>query len=237
MKNAQVDHLVVVADSLAQGVAWCEDTLGITPGPGGEHPLMGTHNRLFSVAGTAFPRAYFEIIAIQPGVAPLRAAGRQRWFDMDDRELQARVASEGPQLVHFVASVPGVVSAVKALATQGLDRGSVVEASRQTATGLLSWRITVRDDGQRLFYGTLPTLIQWGEAGEDPAQATHPLDAMPASGVTLQALQVRHPRPEQLQAAYAAIGLTGVGVTQGPPSLHATLQTPRGLVTLESKGI
>jgi hypothetical protein len=237
VSRAQVDHLVVVAGSLAQGVAWCEETLGITPGPGGEHPLMGTHNRLFSVAGPAFPRAYFEIIAIQPGATPLRAAGTHRWFDMDDRELQGRVASEGPQLVHFVASVPGVVSAVKALAALGLDRGSVLEVSRQTATALLQWRITVRDDGQRLFYGGLPTLIQWGEAGEDPARAAHPLDAMPASGVTLQALQVSHPRPDKLQAAYAAIGLAGVTVTQGAPNLRATLQTPRGLVTLESKGV
>lgn len=237
MSRAQVDHLVVVADSLAQGVVWCEETLGVTPGPGGEHPLMGTHNRLFSVAGPAFPRAYFEIIAIQPGVTPLRAAGTQRWFDMDDRELQARVASEGPQLVHFVASVPGVVSAVKALAALGLDRGSVLEVSRQTATALLQWRITVRDDGQRLLYGGLPTLIQWGEAGEDPARAAHPMDAMPASGVTLQALQVSHPRPGKLQAAHAAIGLAGVTVTQGAPNLLATLQTPRGLVTLESKGV
>ena len=237
MSHAQVDHLVVVADSLDQGVAWCEETLGITPGPGGEHPLMGTHNRLFSVAGPAFPRAYFEIIAIQPGVTPRRAPGTHRWFDMDDRELQARVASEGPQLVHFVASVPGVVSAVKALAALGLDRGSVLEVSRQTATAPLQWRITVRDDGQRLFYGGLPTLIQWGEAGEDPARAAHPLDAMPASSVTLETLQVSHPQPDKLQVAHAAIGLAGVTVTQGAPNLLATLQTPRGLVTLESKGI
>lgn len=237
MKQAQVDHLVVVAASLDQGVAWCEETLGITPGPGGEHPLMGTHNRLFSVAGPAFPRAYFEIIAIQPGVTPRRADGTHRWFDMDDRELQALVTREGPQLVHFVASVPGVLTAVKALAALGLDRGSVLEASRQTATALLQWRITVRDDGQRLFYGGLPTLIQWGEAGEDPARAAHPLDAMAPSGVTLQALQVRHPRPDKLQAAHAAIGLAGVAVTPGAPNLIATLQTPRGLVMLESKGV
>jgi hypothetical protein len=237
VNRARVDHLVVVAASLDQGVAWCEDTLGITPGPGGEHPLMGTHNRLFSVAGPAFPRAYFEIIAIQPGATPLRAAGTHRWFDMDDRALQAQVARDGPQLVHFVASVPGVLTAVKALAALGLDRGAVVAASRQTAAALLQWRITVRDDGQRLFYGGLPTLIQWGEAGEDPAHAAHPLDAMPASGVTLEALQIHHPRPDKLQAAHAAIGLAGVTVSQGAPNLLATLQTPRGLVTLESKGI
>ena len=237
MITAQVDHLVVVAASLEEGVTWCQRVLGITPGPGGEHPLMGTHNRLFSVASAAFPRTYFEIIAIQPGVTPTRPAGKHRWFDMDDPLLRARVASDGPQLLHFVASVAGVVSAVKSLAAQGLDRGAVVAASRQTAAGLLSWRITVRNDGQRLFYGTLPTLIQWGEAREDPAQAAHPLDAMPASGVTLEALQARHPRPEQLQAAYAAIGLAGVAVSAGTPRLTATLNTPRGRVQIESCGI
>ena len=48
--RSRIDHLVVAASSLDQGVAWCEATLGVTPGPGGEHPLMGTHNRLLRVA-------------------------------------------------------------------------------------------------------------------------------------------------------------------------------------------
>lgn len=235
--KAQVDHLVVMAASLQQGTQWCEATLGITPGPGGEHPLMGTHNRLFSAAGPAFPRAYVEIIAIQPGAKPSRAPDTQRWFDMDDPQLQARVAKDGPQLIAFVASVSGVVSAVKALAALGLDRGDVLEASRQTATTLLKWRITVRGDGQRLFYGGLPTLIEWGDAAQDPAHATHPLDAMAPSGVTLETLQVSHPRPNTLQAAHTAIGLAGLDLKRGTPNLTATLQTPRGRLTLESKGI
>ena len=55
-----------MAASLAEGVAWCEATLGVTPGPGGEHPLMGTHNRLLRIATADFPHAYLEIIAINP---------------------------------------------------------------------------------------------------------------------------------------------------------------------------
>jgi hypothetical protein len=31
----QLDHLVVAARTLDEGVAWCEATLGVTPGPGG----------------------------------------------------------------------------------------------------------------------------------------------------------------------------------------------------------
>ena len=236
-----IDHLVVAAASLADGVAWCEKALGVTPGPGGEHPLMGTHNRLINVSGPAWPRAYLEIIAIELGVTPTLANGKKRWFDLDDTVLQARIAKDGPQLIHFVVSVPDVMVALKALAARGLDRGEAVQASRQSASGQLTWRITVRDDGQRLFYGGLPTLIQWvdnARGAQRAAAPVHPVDGMPASGVTLESLQVSHPRPESLVDAYAGIGLTDTGllkVSKGPPNLCATLMTPLGRVRLESK--
>ena len=55
--NTQLDHLIVAAATLAEGVAWCEDMLGVTPGPGGQHPLMGTHNRLLKIATAQHPDA------------------------------------------------------------------------------------------------------------------------------------------------------------------------------------
>ena len=90
-----LDHLVVMADSLAQGVAWCEATLGLTPAPGGAHALFGTHNRLLAIGSPAWPQAYLEIIAIDPAVAPRPV--RRRWFDMDDAALQAAVRAHGPR--------------------------------------------------------------------------------------------------------------------------------------------
>ena len=39
-----VDHLVVAADSLAEGAEWVTDRLGVPTEPGGEHPAFGTHN-------------------------------------------------------------------------------------------------------------------------------------------------------------------------------------------------
>jgi hypothetical protein len=224
-----VDHLVVAAASLDEGVHWCENTLGITPGPGGEHPLMGTHNRLFSIASDGFPAAYLEIIAINSIASSARTAWARRWFDLDDPELQAQIGKSGPRLVHFVARTPHAEAGVRALGRLGLDRGDVLQASRPTAQGLLSWKITVRPDGQRLFYGALPTLIEWGDS--------HPTHTMRPSGVTLQALVATHPRAEALRTAYTAIGLAGVDAQPGPPNLIATLQTPRGSVALESRGI
>lgn len=221
---AQVDHLVVAAQSLDQGVQWCEATLGVTPRPGGEHPLMGTHNRVLRLSTAGYPRAYLEIIAINPQAPP---PGRSRWFDLDNPELQQAVHGQ-PRLVHFVARTGDAASALKALHSLGIERGPLVNAERQTAEGLLRWQISVRADGQRLFYGALPTLIQWEDI--------HPADTMPDSGLTLQSLHASHPRQEDLQAAHRAIGLSGVTVEQGPPNLVATLTTPKGIVTLESAG-
>ncbi len=218
--NAQLDHLVVAAATLDEGVAWCDATLGITPGPGGQHALMGTHNRLFSIASADFPLAYFEIIAVDPQ-AP--APARRRWFDLDDEALQTRLRAQGPQLVHWVVRVADASAAVTALQAQGLDRGEVIAASRPTPQGLLQWQITVRPDGQRLCDGLLPTLIQWGNV--------HPAAAMPASGITLAALELQHPQARELAAGLQAIGLAPP-VRPGPACLRICLQTPRGSVEI-----
>ena len=225
--KAQIDHLVIAANTLEEGVAWCKRTLGITPGPGGEHPLMGTHNRLFSIATAQYPTAYFEIIAINKEADCARKPGDKRWFDLDNETLQSSLKQNGPQLIHFVASTPRALPAIEALASLGIDRGELLVASRMTTHGLLSWKMTVRGDGQRLMHGTLPTLIEWGNV--------HPTHHMAASGVTLQSLTASLPDADGLRAAYTAINLQIVAVKKDQPNLIATLHTPRGLVTLESR--
>ena len=225
---ATLDHLVVLAPSLSSGVAWAEATLGVTPGPGGEHPLMGTHNRLLRLSnGEGHPgSAYLEIIAINPAATPALSAPARRWFDMDDPTLRERVAQTGPQLVHWVARVPALAAALQAWQQLGINRGEARAASRPTPGGLLQWQISLRPDGQRLFDGCLPTLIEWGQH--------HPSTTMADSGLTLQSLKLQHPQAAQLQSACDAIGLNAVVITDGPARLSAQLGTPRGPLTLHS---
>lgn len=226
---ARMDHLVVLARDLATGVEWCERTLGVTPAAGGEHPLMGTHNRLLNISSTAHPRAYLEVIAVNPQGTKTLPASDRRWFEMDDAALQQQVAEHGPQLIHWVAAVPDVAASLAALATLGVNRGRAITASRPTPQGLLQWQITIRPDGQRLWDGCLPTLIEWG--------AVHPCDHLPASGVQLQSLQLQHPDAHALRAACDAAGLRDVATpTEGPaPQLLAQLLTPRGALPLQSR--
>ena len=227
--TAVLDHLVIAARTLDEGVAWCEATLGVSPGPGGKHALMGTHNRLCSIASAEFPQAYLEIIAIESGAAHARPTGASRWFDLDSAVMQTQLVKTGPQLIHFVARTPDARASVRALAALQIDRGELIQASRTTPQGLLRWKIAVRPDGQRLFYGALPTLIEWGDV--------HPAASMVGSGLQLQSLRATHPQSDKLRAACSAVGLSGFEIAHGAPNLLATLQTPRGLVTLESRGV
>ena len=78
--------------------------------------------------------------------------------------------------------------------------------------------------GQLLAGGALPTLLDWG-------RTAHPTSSMAKPGVALQALTVRGLTPAAIQA------LESLGVahaTDAGPALSATLDTPRGRVTLIS---
>jgi hypothetical protein len=221
-----IDHLVIAAATLADGVAWCEQTLGVSPGPGGAHPLFGTHNRLLRLHTDAGQACYLEIIAIDPTATPQRAAPLARWFDLDQPELRARLREQGPQLVHWVLRVPDIRATLAAWQGLGIDRGPALTASRPTPQGLLQWRISVRDDGQRLMGGALPTLIEWGDV--------HPCDAMPDSGLTLSAFTLHAPDTTALQSALAAAKLNNPAVQlhSAPAGLSARLRTPRGDITV-----
>jgi Glyoxalase-like domain len=190
-------------------VRWCEATLGIAPGPGGTHPLMGTHNRLFSISNQRFANVFFEIIAIDPSApSPVRA----RWFGLDEIDLAG-----GPRLIHWVARCEAIDDELAAMRALDLDGGRSIEATR----GDLRWRIAVRDDGRLLAQGACPTLIEWGAT-------RHPAASMPASGVVLEALQVRG-LPAHVALPDGVDRLGGAG-----PAITVRLSTPRGAVHLSS---
>lgn len=217
--TTRIDHIVVAAQSLGQGVAWCEATFGIVPGPGGVHTRMGTHNRLFRVASEACPDAYFEIIAIDPAAPP---PGRPRWFGLDEPSLQAAVARE-PVLLNVVARTPILEMQRWGLINVGFHPGEPLAFERASPAGLLRWRMLVRDDGRLLWGGAGPTLIEW--QGEP-----HPATAMPDSGVVLTGLELAGVPPR------AADVLKLRGATVRPEAqgyaLRAHFSSPRGPVTL-----
>jgi len=209
---ATLDHLVVAAATLADGIEYFAEVTGAVAHPGGKHVAMGTHNALLRLG----ERIYLEIIAIDPAAAkPARA----RWFGLDNIALQAELA-ERPRLVHWVARTADIGRAV---ARCPIALGAVHPMAR----GDYRWRITIPDDGKLPGKGVLPSLIQWDVA-------LHPADALPRSGISIAGLAAAHPDPAEIRGVLATLDLGDVlPVTYDREARFAAmLRTPRGIVTL-----
>lgn len=139
--SAGFDHLVIAAQTLAEGEAHLSDLLGATPEPGGKHGFMGTHNRLWRLGA----REYLELIAIDPDA---ETPPYPRWFGLDG-------FSGPPRLVAWVMRQHPLVA----------PAGSrIMQATR----GDLCWRIGIPDSGISAHDGIAPLRIDWG-GGPHPA--------------------------------------------------------------------
>ena len=198
----RLDHLAVSARSLDEGVAALEAALGVTMAGGGQHPAMGTHNRLLSLGDL-----YLEVIAVDPA-AP--APDRPRWFDLDR-------FTGPPRLTTWIAAT-GDMDAVLAKGPPGW--GSPMALAR----GDYRWQMAVPQDGRLPFDGTCPALIQWHGT-------LHPAAALPDLGLRLNRLTVTHPKAPALRAALGLTD-PRLHFTAGPPGLEAVIDTANGPVTL-----
>lgn len=172
----EIDHIVFACPSLDTGAQWLEDKIGARLASGGQHPEMGTHNRLLKLG----ERLYLELIAIDPS---LPAPQRPRWFSLGDPHILGSPEAE-PRFIAWVARCKGI-SAYSGRSSTPF--GAVMEMSR----GAFAWSIAVPQDGALLEEGIVPYLIEWH--GEN-----HPADMLPASGVSLKAFALRHPEPEKI---------------------------------------
>lgn len=228
--NNQLDHIVIGAATLEQGVAWCEATLGVAAGPGGEHLHMGTHNRLLRLSSDAYPAAYLEIIAIAPHLAAPTA--QPRWFDLDNDAVQHSLQSRGPQLLHWVAQTTDMAAACAATEALGVSLGQPQPVSRMTPRGLLAWSFSVSPTGQRPMHGALPHLIQWADGS--------PVVHMPPSALSIASVTIGG-APDSIDTriqCVTALQLPGIQVagagTDHTPALQVQLNTPAGLVRLDT---
>jgi len=203
-----LDHLAIAATSMED--RRLDELLGVDLSPGGKHVLMGTHNRLLRLG----PTSYLELIAIDPA-AP--APAHPRWFELDEPTMKARLA-EGPRLVHWVAHVD-----TTELAALPIDVGPWEQFQR----GDLSWQLTVRPDGTMPADGVVPSLICW------PGSA-HPAARLPEVGVTIEGLELEHPRAVDVQRQLDLLGLDVRCTRSSLPRIVAHLGTPSGLRTLRS---
>jgi hypothetical protein len=200
------DHIAIATSSLAQGTTDVERALGQSLLPGGEHPAMGTHNRLLSLG----PEEYAEVIAINPD-AP--GPDQPRWFNLDEFIGPTRITN-------WICRCPDITAAMAA-APNGIGRPWPLERAD------LRWTMAVPTDGKLPFSGLFPALIEWHGTA-------HPAPRLEDTDVRLTQLRLITPDADALRAALLPLlDDARVQIVQGAvPSISATLDTPNGLVTL-----
>ncbi len=216
--KTQLDHIVIGAATVAEGVAYLQSELGVTLPAGGEHPRMGTHNHLMQLSESTF----LEVIAINP-TAP--APARPRWFGLDDPFVQAQLRQQ-PRLLTWVVNTDDLADIH---AQSMVPLGEITPQVR----GNLEWLITIPADGHLPGAGIIPTAIQWQVEG-------HPARNMANLGCTLKALRLYHPYPDWLQQALSAIGIVAEVTIQPLPAnqtpyMVAEIETATGMKRLSSR--
>jgi hypothetical protein len=219
MTLVQLDHLTFVCKSLEQAQAYAAKHFGVELPPGGEHPLMGTHNLLTRIS----ERVFLEFIAINPTMQPIQ---RARWFALD-RLTQSGALDHEPKLLGWVASVDGRLSLLRN------THPNLVPQVLQLSRGELKWLMAIRDDGEVEHEGAFPTLIDWGDAGT-------PVGKMKSVGIELVSLQIRCVDLGIVKNRLRALGWDDdlgtnayVRWTSSADSfLKLTLATPNGLVSI-----
>lgn len=207
MTECTIDHIAVTAPTLEDGVRFIQDTLGVAPGPGGEHPQMGTHNMLLRLGAMC----YLEVIAQDPR-AP--APERPRWFGLDALHVDA-----APQLSAWVARAADIHSAVDS-STEDLG---TVESMRR---GKLQWLITIPPSGRVPLDGVGPAIIEW-------PPDVHPAAKLRDHGLSLIELQLIHPDPARVTRLLTSLNISGPLTVRSPapgtiPHLLAVVDTPHG---------
>lgn len=216
--NTCIDHLVIGAESLQQGVEYVQTQLGVDIPFGGVHPKMGTHNHLMQLGEALF----LEVIAINPD---LPQPATPRWFGLDDPHIRRSLARQ-PRLLTWVVNT----TEIKSLITEAdFCFGQADLISR----GELSWLFGLPDDGRILAGGMLPYLMQWHST-------QHPAGNMADRACRFESLSLYHPRPEWLASILESIGIKAqIDIQPLPenmtPYMIARIKTPRGVKQLSSK--
>lgn len=209
---AVLDHLLIGAPDLDQGIAWLEERTGVRAIPGGVHPGLGTCNALASLG----PDQYVEVIAPDPA-----QGGVETFYVPGLREFP------GPRLAAWAARGSRLDSRFASMIPEEFCCEPPKQGSRVRPDGArLAWTLAFpKHVRHEAFGGLLPFFIEW------ESRALHPGLTTPA-GLSLRSVEFGHPEPEALRAALAALEIDATVASSPAPLLCAELETPRGRLPL-----
>lgn len=206
----QLDHLSVVAPSLAEGVAHVRDCLGLDVPFGQRHLYMGTHNHLMQLGGSV----YLEIVALDPDGRP---PPHRRWFGLDDRAQVRADWEAGRRLRGWVARTDAMDAVLAG--REGLFGRKVALPHDAPA-----FDFAIPHDGSLPLGGAAPSII-------DRRGRPRSMAAIADLGAQLVAFALEHPDSAGIGALQSELGAIGAPAVRAGAGLRYTaqIQTPGGL--------
>ena len=210
--NSRIDHIVVGSCNLISGTNILESKLSTKFSTGGEHQIMGTHNKLLKLKSDI----YLEVIANNPNV---NNPSCPKWFSLGEERTKEKIQFS-PRALCWVLKVDNIENTVKKC---GYNPGEILQISR----GELTWKITVPSNGKLVDNGVLPVLIEW------PSDQ-HPSKKLNNSNVSLNKLSLFHPEPNKINNIISnLIESDLIRVSEGLPKIELILTTQNGKVVID----
>jgi hypothetical protein len=209
----KLDHLTVIAPTLAEGVAHVRTCLDLDVPFGQRHGYMGTCNHLLQLGGTV----YLEIVALDPMAS---GPARPRWFGLNDQKKVRADWEEGRRLRGWVARTDDIDMV---LAGREHFFGAKVALPAANPT----FFFTIPADGSLPFDGAVPSIID--RHGQPRSMAS-----MADLGARLRSFTLEHPDPALVSDLYRDLRIDRPPfiLQSMAPRYRAQIETPRGLKEL-----
>jgi len=205
----KLDHLTVIAPSLAEGVLHVRNCLDLDVPFGQRHAYMGTYNHLLQLGDTV----YLEIVALDPEAD---APDRPRWFGLDDQNKVRCDWDEGRRLRGWVARTDTIDAIIA-------GRGDIFGEKVPLPTVNASFDFAIPNDGSLPLDGAAPSLID--RRGKPRAMAT-----IVDLGARLRSFTLAHQDPAAVEALYRALTVDRAPDIRRGSKLRyrAQIETPAG---------
>jgi len=204
-----LDHLTVIAPTLAEGVAHVRDCLDLDVPFGQRHAYMGTHNHLLQLGGAV----YLEIVAVDPaGIHP----GRARWFGLDRPERVRSDWDAGRRLRGWVARTDRLDDVLD-------GRDAIFGRKVALPPEAPAFDFAIPDDGSLPLDGAAPSLID--RRGRPRSMAT-----IADLGARLVSFTLEHPDPAAIAALHRNLAAQGAPAVVAGAGIRyeAVISTPSG---------
>src|SRR5882724_3601434 len=209
----KLDHVTVIAPSLAEGVLHVRNCLDLDVPFGQRHAYMGTYNHLLQLGDTV----YLEIVARDPEAD---APDRPRWFGLDDQNKVRCDWDEGRRLRGWVARTDTIDAIIA-------GRGDIFGEKVPLPTVNSSFDFAILNDGSLPLDGAAPSIID--RRGKPRSMAT-----IVDLGARLRSFTLEHPDPAAVEARYRAMAVDRPPAVKRGRRLRyrAQIETPTGLKEL-----